>query len=91
MNPSPFTKLIALLERLDEADIPYQINHSRDNAVMVTAFAPGEYWEIEFVGDGTVDIERFRSDGKIHDESALDELFALCSDVEKPAETAGKP
>jgi hypothetical protein len=83
MNENPYTRLLALLERLDGAKIPYTLSHSRTDAVMVCAFAPGEYWEIEYMEDGGVDIERYRSDGKIHDESALGELFQLCSDEEE--------
>jgi hypothetical protein len=77
-----FHQLLAFIERLDEADITYTIEHSRDNAVQVTAFAPGEYWEIEFIENEGIEIERFRSNGEIHDESVLSELFALCSDEE---------
>jgi hypothetical protein len=84
MNANQFTNLVAFLERLDEAKIPYTLQHSRDDAVMIVAFAPGEYWEIEFVQGGGIDIERYRSNGKIYDESVLEELFALCSD-EVPA------
>ena len=85
MNANPYARLLALLERLDEAKIPYTLSHSRDDAVMVCAFAPGEYWEIEYMEDGGVDIERYRSNGHIDDESALAELFAKCSDEEAPA------
>lgn len=88
MKDNPFRKLIAFLERLDEAKIPYTMSHSRDDAIMVTAFAPGQYWEIEFLDDGDIDIERYRSDGHIDDESVLEELFALCSDDEPLTETA---
>jgi hypothetical protein len=75
-------QLLAFLERLDQADISYTIEHSRDNAVQITAFAPGEYWEIEFIENEGIEIERFRSNGKIYDESVLEDLFALCSDEE---------
>jgi len=85
MKENPFTKLVNFLERLDGAKIPYTLSHSRTDAVMVCAFAPGEYWEIEFMEDGGIDIERYRSDGKIHDERALADLFQLCSDEEAPA------
>ena len=83
MNRNQFDKMLAFLERLDAAKISYTMEHSRDDAIMVVAFAPGEYWEIEFVADGDVDVERYRSDGHIDDESAFDELFDLCSDEEK--------
>ena len=77
-----YGKLLALLERLETAKIHYKLEHNRDNAIMIIAFAPGEYWEIEFLDDGGIEIERFRSNGEIADESVLPELFALCSDEE---------
>jgi hypothetical protein len=88
MKDKPFTKLLTLLERLDEAEIHYTMEHSRDDAIMVIAWAPGEYWEIECLADGTLEIERFRSNGKVEDESVLEDLFALCSDVESSPEEA---
>ncbi len=91
MKKNLFKKLLDFLDRLDDADIPYRLEHSRDDAVMVIAFAPGQYWEIEFIEDGTVDIERFRSNGHIDDESVLEELFDLCFDEEKPVAKDGKP
>ena len=91
MSTNQFNKLTALLERLDEARIPFTMEHSREDAIMILAFAPGEYWEIEFLQDGEIDIERYRSDGKIHDESVLQELFDLCSDEEAPAEGPVSP
>lgn len=90
MNANLFSKLIALLERLDKAKIPYTMEHSREDAVMILAFAPGEYWEIEFLEDGEIDIERYRSDGHIDDETALEELFQLCSDEEPPLQRKGE-
>jgi hypothetical protein len=86
MSAAPLAKLTAFLERLDEARIPYTLHHSRDNAVMVCAFAPGEYWEIEFMDDGEIDIERYVSNGKIDDESVLEELFAKWSEKEATPE-----
>jgi len=77
-----FHELIAFLERLDEAKIHYTLKHSRDNAIQITAFAPGEYWEIEFIEDEGIEIERFRSNGEIYEAPILEELFALCSDEE---------
>ena len=42
---------------------------------MVTIATPGSRWEVEFMDDGTVEVERFSSDGTIWDESAIDELL----------------
>jgi hypothetical protein len=57
---------------------------------MVVAHAPGQYWEIEFMQDGDVDIERYRSDGEIDDETILQELFELWSDDVTKDKTAGE-
>ena len=89
MSTDPFRGMLALLERLDKLRVPYHVRHSREDAIMVVAHAPGQYWEIEFLADGDVDIERYRSDGEIDDESILQELFDLWSDdasKDKPAE-----
>ncbi len=86
-----FHELIAFLERLDEAEIHYTMEHSRDNAIQVTAFAPGEYWEIEFIEDEGIEIERFRSNGEIYEVAVLEELFALCSDEEVPPQKVRDP
>ena len=77
MKNNQFKQLLTFLERLDRAKISYTLRHSREDALMIVAFAPGEYWEIEFLDDGDIDIERFRSNGHIDDESILERLFAL--------------
>jgi hypothetical protein len=79
MSANQFSRLLAFLERLDQAKIPYSMRHSRDDAIMVVAYAPGEYWEIDFLEDGNIEVERYRSNGHIDDESVLDHLFALWS------------
>jgi hypothetical protein len=57
---------------------------------MVTVNVPGERWEVEFMDEGTVEIERF-SEGVLHGEELIAELFARFSDwrpalVRSPAE-----
>ena len=42
---------------------------------MIQAPAPGERWEIEIMGDGSLEIEVFRSDGGICAEGKLKELL----------------
>jgi hypothetical protein len=80
MKANQFSRLLAFLERLERAKISYSMRSSRVDALMIIAFAPGEYWEIEFLEDGDIDIERYRSDGHIDDESVLEELFARWSE-----------
>jgi hypothetical protein len=44
---------------------------------MVEVAVPGERWEVEFLSDGSVDVERFVSTGTVCGEDALDELLVL--------------
>jgi|SRR3954464_1365956 len=86
MSENTFRDILGLLKRLREAKIAYRLRHSREDALMIEVNVPGERWEIEFVDyddEVQVEIERFRSNGEIHDETALDELFARYSDKEE--------
>jgi hypothetical protein len=42
---------------------------------MVIADVPGQRWEIEFMRDGSIEIERFISSGEISGEELLPELI----------------
>jgi hypothetical protein len=70
-----FAKLLDLLNRLRSANLAFELSHSRSDAVMVTVKVPGELWEIEFLIDGEVQVEVFRSGGGIEGPSLIDELF----------------
>jgi hypothetical protein len=79
MNGDTYHQILALLKRLEEAKIAHRLMQSRDDALVIEVDVPGERWEIEFVDyddEVHVEIERFRSNGKIYDESMLEELFA---------------
>lgn len=75
-GPSAFEKLLAFLNKLDEAKLPYRLTHFREETIAVELAVPGERWEIEFFANGSVEVERFRSDGHVSaDESLLTDLF----------------
>ena len=59
--------------------------HHRDEAIMVTVAVPGERWEVEFLSDGSVEVEKFISNGEITGKEALSELFARYSEQEDRA------
>ncbi|MBA3314838.1 MAG: hypothetical protein H0T47_16320 [Planctomycetaceae bacterium] len=61
--------------RLRAANTFHRLRDTRDEAISVDVSVPGERWEVEFLDDGSVETEVFRSDGHLHDESKLDELF----------------
>jgi hypothetical protein len=44
---------------------------------MVVVSVPGERWEVEFMIDGSVEVEVFRSNGTIDEEHALARLLAF--------------
>ena len=73
-------QFLQLLARLESAKIHYRLAHSRYDAVRIDVAVPGERWEIQIMSDGSLEIERFRSDGNILDESALEEFFEKWSD-----------
>jgi hypothetical protein len=72
-----FGRLLDLLNRLDQAHIYYKLDHTRPDSVMVDAAVPGWRWEIEFMVDGSVDIERYRSVAGVEtDPTLIEELFS---------------
>lgn len=69
------TRLLSFPNDLRKGKIHYRLDQHREDAIMVEVAVPGERWEVEFLDDGAVEAEVFRSDGTIHDSSALDELI----------------
>jgi hypothetical protein len=72
--------LRAFLASLRDGKIFYRLSQHRDDAIMVEVAVPGERWEVEFLEDGSVEAEVFRSDGEIRSESAIDELLRRHAD-----------
>jgi hypothetical protein len=50
---------------------------------MVLVAVPGERWEVEFLDDGSVEVERFISNGEICGEEALHELWTTYADAQQ--------
>jgi hypothetical protein len=73
----PFARLLAFLNRLDQLHVRYSLGHTRPESVMVDLALPGRRWEVEFMIDGAVEIERYESVAGVENDSALlDELIA---------------
>lgn len=72
-------KFIAFLERLDAAKIYYRINKVSEN-ILVEVAVPGQRWEIEFDRNENIQIEKFISEGVIHDDDEICTLFRDFSD-----------
>lgn len=68
-------KMLEFIQRLDEQKVWYRIESIREETLMVLVAVPGEYWEVEFFEDGSVEVERFVSTGRIEGEELFDRLF----------------
>lgn len=74
-------KLNDFLNELEERKIFYSLSKVRSEAIMVEVAVPGQRWEVEFMDDGSMEIEKFISDGDVlYDESELKNLFENFSD-----------
>ncbi|MGH8056899.1 MAG: hypothetical protein ACREOH_06625 [Candidatus Entotheonellia bacterium] len=82
MSEDPFHKLTTFLKQLEEAHIHYTLASHREDAIMVLVTVPGERWEVEFLGDGSIEVERFLGNGEICGEEALRELWTRYADPE---------
>jgi hypothetical protein len=72
-----FERLLAFLNRLDAARVQYTLGHTRPESVMVDISLPGWRWEVEFMLDGSIEIERYQSVAGVEDDpQLLEDLFA---------------
>jgi hypothetical protein len=70
-----FARLLQFVGRLERERISYQLGVFRSEAVCVFIAVPGQRWEVEFMEDGGVEVERFVSEGNIGGEAQLEELL----------------
>jgi hypothetical protein len=68
---------LSFLQTLTYHSLTYELRHSRPMALMVTVFVPGHRYEVEFFGDGHVEIERFSSSGEIGGEELIPEILSF--------------
>ncbi|MCQ6563851.1 hypothetical protein [Paenibacillus mendelii] len=73
-------ELITFLNKLEDNNIFYKLNKVRNEAIMVEVAIPGQRWEIEFLEDCTVEVEKFINDGNFYDVKELESLFKNFSD-----------
>jgi hypothetical protein len=75
MAAADLSELLSFLAELDAHNLHYQLTSVRPEALMVEVNVPGERWEVEFMLDGSIEVERFVSDGTIAGREALRDLF----------------
>jgi hypothetical protein len=77
-----FGRLLEFLNRLDQLHVHYSLGHTRPESVMVDLALPGQRWEVEFMIDGAVEIERYESVAGVETDSAL--LDGLLAEIDRP-------
>jgi hypothetical protein len=70
-----FEKAYELCRALDARRVPYVLNLTRPEALMLSVAVPGERWEIEFFEDGHIELERFVSSGAEAEPAAAEKLL----------------
>jgi hypothetical protein len=71
---SALSNAAALCAYLRAQQASYTINIARDEALMVTVALPGQLWEIEFFDDGSVEVDRYVSQGVAEADSLHQQL-----------------
>jgi hypothetical protein len=82
MSEHPFRKLTAFLKQLEEAYIHYTLACHCKSAIMVLVTVASKRWEVEFLGNGSIEVERFLSNDEICGEETLQELLTRYADPE---------
>ena len=72
-----FPRFVGFLAQLEVAGISHHIDAVRPDSLMVTLAVPGERWEVEFMADGSIEVEVFRSDGNIGGPEQLERLLEV--------------
>lgn len=74
-------EFIKFLNKLEEKKISYKLDKIRDESILVEIVVPGQRWEVEFMDDHTIEIEKFISDQEgLYDAKELELLFREFSD-----------
>jgi len=70
-----------LCQELDRRHVTYDLKIIRPEGIMVSVAVPGERWELEFLEDGSIELERFRSEGVETRPDAPERLLRYFEDV----------
>ena len=67
-------QLLSFIANISE-DVDYGLEVVRPDAVMVELATPGTRWEIQFMTNGAIEVEKFSSDGTTYRPDRVDDLI----------------
>ena len=70
-----YSRLLDFLDALQEKKTYFELGYHTDRAIMVSVVVPGERWEVEFLEEGRIRIEVFRSTGGVVAVTDINELI----------------
>ena len=75
-TPGSGWTLPTFLDRLTARRLSYYLARYRDS-ILVTVATPGVRWEVEFMDDGGIEVEKFTSSGDMGGAAWVDDLLAI--------------
>jgi hypothetical protein len=72
----PYRRLMKIIHALEDARIHFTVTRYRRDAISIQATVPGERWEIDVLADGSVEFERFVSQGGVTGTGELKQAIA---------------
>lgn len=70
-------KLVDFLNYLEDHKIYYKLNKVREDGIMVEIAIPNERWEVEFMTNEEIIIEKFVSNKEVYCENNIKNLFNI--------------
>ena len=65
--------LLSFLAEVEE-DVDYALEVDRPDAITVAIATPGQRWEIQFMTNGQIEVEKFVSDGETYRPDSIGDL-----------------
>ena len=65
--------LLSFLAEVEE-DVDYALEVDRPDAITVAIATPGQRWEIQFMTNGQIEVEKFVSDGETYRPGSIGDL-----------------
>lgn len=62
---------------MEDKNIYYELTKVINEDMLVQIAVQGQRWEVEFMDDGTVELEKFVSDGNMYDIRELEKLLFI--------------